>query len=146
MSLLEDARRLAEHEPIYNNGSYGYCGELARSGLHASDCPWLAMPRIVAALEAAERMQQALYGMYGELSQHLLDYGMGAEPHPECRKCGQVWPCDAETLRQRGNALIDTLKDEAQSDISQKGHHPRCATMKWPLGLGYGPCNCRGEA
>jgi hypothetical protein len=57
-SLLEDARRLAEAGP-YDDGGNGSYNEpscihcLAFPGdEHYDDCPWLAMPRIVAALEA----------------------------------------------------------------------------------------------
>ena len=65
MTLLDDARRLAEEgfEPrdtVHESGCT-FCGP---SGTyrgdgpwpHLPDCSWLAMPRIVAALEAAERI------------------------------------------------------------------------------------------
>lgn len=62
MSLLDDARRLAKIENAVavddgdaGHGKYGCCGEADYRG-HLRDCPWLAMPRIVAALEAAEEL------------------------------------------------------------------------------------------
>lgn len=65
MSLLEDARRLAErgftpwedscHWTCESCGCHVETDEEASTWTgHAPDCPWLAMPRIVAALEAAE--------------------------------------------------------------------------------------------
>ena len=58
MTLLEDARRLAElavpmwEERFNDSGVCPHCGEYRR---HASDCAMRALPRIVAALELAER-------------------------------------------------------------------------------------------
>lgn len=58
MSLLDDARRLADPYAVPEDGPgiCWWCGEPAMwiGGGHAPDCPWLSMPRIVAALEAAE--------------------------------------------------------------------------------------------
>ena len=60
MSLLGDARRLGKEGPpsIYDTAFCGRCGARrtgdAADG-HAPDCPWLAMPKIVAALETYER-------------------------------------------------------------------------------------------
>lgn len=58
MSAIEDARRLAGAEPVIHNKmtSENECAMcMGVSGDHVPECPWLAMPRIVAALEAAER-------------------------------------------------------------------------------------------
>lgn len=69
MSLLDDARRMADGTPCADSsgGEYGevcaFC-DAAPHGIgygrgpsepdpHKPDCPWLSMPRIVAALEAA---------------------------------------------------------------------------------------------
>lgn len=57
MTPLDAARRLAATPPDKGQEGYGpnicgYCEELAVSK-HAPDCPWLAMPQIVEALEAA---------------------------------------------------------------------------------------------
>lgn len=61
MSLLDDARRLAEQDEPDENFEHGgrryfvFCGRMVTQG-HAPDCSWLALPKIVAALEAAELM------------------------------------------------------------------------------------------
>lgn len=57
MNCLDDARRLAAH-----SGSDGDTGRCIFCGYmpHAPDCPWLSMPRIVAALERLEAMQAAV--------------------------------------------------------------------------------------
>lgn len=58
MSLLDEARRLAEQvDPIHVDS--GHCFECEGWDQHLNDCPWLAMPRIVAALEAAQRLLQS---------------------------------------------------------------------------------------
>jgi hypothetical protein len=66
-NLLDDARYLAENAPIYTTDLDGqsvyFCVHCdlgdphwkAGGFKHAPDCPWLALPKIVAALEAAER-------------------------------------------------------------------------------------------
>lgn len=51
MGLLDDARQLTAVSPM-NDGICVYCD----MSDHSPDCPWLALPRIVAALEAAERL------------------------------------------------------------------------------------------
>lgn len=74
MSLLDDARELAENCPIETDrggrGECHYCvdgnyedGYLSGSPtlpdvLHKPDCPWLSMPKIVAALEAIEAVSE----------------------------------------------------------------------------------------
>jgi hypothetical protein len=66
MSLLDDARRLADtdHTPCEDGtGRCVFCsvgGFDVRVGkmIHGDTCPLLSMPRIVAALEAAERVAQ----------------------------------------------------------------------------------------
>jgi hypothetical protein len=62
MSLLEDAGRLYLSDPINDDLSCFFCGQAIKNTLtapgvpHAPDCPWLSMPKIVAALEAAESL------------------------------------------------------------------------------------------
>jgi hypothetical protein len=61
-NLLDAARRLNQDEPIgqFETGGRNYfvfCGRMVQQG-HAPDCPWLSLPRIVAALEAAERVAE----------------------------------------------------------------------------------------
>lgn len=53
MSLLDDARRLASDPPISDDAECVYCGVYHENG-HISGCAWLAMPRIIEALEAAQ--------------------------------------------------------------------------------------------
>jgi hypothetical protein len=73
MSLIDDARKMAADCPnATDRGGRGECyycfggnyagGYLSGSPTesefhHAPDCPWLSMPKIVAALEAAERLK-----------------------------------------------------------------------------------------
>jgi hypothetical protein len=58
VNLLDDTRRLRmarnEAEDCYECGHYGDIDDP-----HAADCPYLALPRIVAALEAAEALVEA---------------------------------------------------------------------------------------
>jgi hypothetical protein len=58
VSLLDDARRLAAHELRDHEdiGGYGFCPLCDMPSGHAPNCAWLAMPKIVAAMEAAERL------------------------------------------------------------------------------------------
>jgi hypothetical protein len=62
MSLLDDAKRLGEIGTIHTHYFYGndneecIAGCAAWKGEHEPDCPVLALPRIVAVLEAAERV------------------------------------------------------------------------------------------
>lgn len=68
MSLIEDAKALVGMAPDpmgpYPCGVCGECpvtdfvdGHMVRCRIdHASTCPWLALPRIVAALEAAQAL------------------------------------------------------------------------------------------
>jgi hypothetical protein len=69
MSILDDARRLADMSPDGDDGRgdtvcvYCLADHYIRDGAaftraddvqHAPDCPWLSMPKIVAALEVAD--------------------------------------------------------------------------------------------
>jgi hypothetical protein len=59
-SLLDDARRLLEDRPArggsvlksHPQGRCYYCAGDGYGDPHAPDCPWRALPQIVAALEA----------------------------------------------------------------------------------------------
>lgn len=65
MSLLDDARQLTEYPPSYESRGHmlcGYCNEDEHA--HAPDCPWLAMPKIVAALEASAEVVADAKGQY----------------------------------------------------------------------------------
>jgi len=65
MNLMDDARRLAKNgfTPWEDSChlTCDLCGaDFAEDGArHAPGCPWLSMPKIVAVLEAAERMVAA---------------------------------------------------------------------------------------
>lgn len=68
MSVLDDARRLAEIDPWYEHERAGTsfciaCGAYEdHTGRHHNpDCSWRALPGIVAALEAAERLAYRFY-------------------------------------------------------------------------------------
>ena len=60
VTLIEDARRLAEAQPHHGGFACPHCGmpDGCHSGFrdtHHDDCPWLSLPKIVRALELAER-------------------------------------------------------------------------------------------
>lgn len=90
MSLLDDARRLVSAgEPTYYSESEKrlcctFCVGVEGEGqgtdvTHEPDCAWLSMPRIVAALESAERMamaheQQSYPGYWSEMQKAVLAY------------------------------------------------------------------------
>lgn len=53
MSILDDARRLEQRAPWPDDQAVcPFCD--CWVGKHADTCPWLVLPRIVAALEAAD--------------------------------------------------------------------------------------------
>jgi hypothetical protein len=72
MSLLSAARAIAATEPLEEYGgvySCVYCRACRHSNQafapvsqHANDCPWLAMPKIVAALECVYGLMQSENG------------------------------------------------------------------------------------
>ncbi len=51
MSLIEAAKRLAGNDPVKSEIGCHHCAGYTE---HYSDCPWLALPKIVAALETAQ--------------------------------------------------------------------------------------------
>lgn len=58
-SLVEDARRLDNAPlPTDDEGRCWFCEEIPSEEGHHGPCPWLALPRIVQALEAAERVAE----------------------------------------------------------------------------------------
>ncbi len=70
MTLVEAALRLATgEEPSVDSGTgsggvYVFCGGDSDERRHNPDCPWLALPQIVKALEMAEldvRTRQRVY-------------------------------------------------------------------------------------
>lgn len=66
MTPLEAARLLQTQSPIYNDRGFYECpgcsgySERREAFEHESDCPWLAMPRIVAVLEAADKIRASM--------------------------------------------------------------------------------------
>jgi hypothetical protein len=86
MTPLEAAKALAAlpmtvsvDDGDAGHGEFGCCNQRDYLG-HAANCPWLAMPRIVAALEAAERSLSALRDLPLEAkhiqsgyTKHILD-------------------------------------------------------------------------
>lgn len=86
MSLLDDARRLAETEPVNSRTRCHWCDEFTLTEPHAPGCPWLAMPKIVVVLEAAERFLAALpeWQGYPALRDHSDVGGFGF-----CPICGE---------------------------------------------------------
>lgn len=67
MSLLDDAREMAASNGMvcreyHDDHAYvcplGCAMPNRRDDVHAKDCPWLSMPKIVAVLEAAEVLHQ----------------------------------------------------------------------------------------
>ncbi len=94
MSLLDDARRLAQRvDPVVDD----YCEACQQASPpratgtpfpHASYCPWLSLPKIVAALEAA----QEIIDMYPD-DEPTTEYGIDheviyvfCEGNPETRR------------------------------------------------------------
>jgi hypothetical protein len=80
MSILDDARRLADMSPDGDDGRgdtvcvYCLADHYIRDGAaftraddvqHAPDCPWLSMPKIVEALKAAEAVLWAADAVAG---------------------------------------------------------------------------------
>jgi hypothetical protein len=96
MSPLDAARRLAGHSPVADfDVGYGchVCegpadipiGDTDWRVDHKPDCPWLALPRIIAALEAAERVAEidALgdqNGWVDQMAQAVDDLGAALQP------------------------------------------------------------------
>lgn len=115
MTLIEDARALSDTEPLALVGADGderwQCSicdaeseavEPPPSTRHAPDCPWLALPRIAAALLAAERM--------------VAGRGLGVrngfvEPSPD-EECWRCIACHAETAWTDG-AVPSAFNHEA---------------------------------
>lgn len=107
MSLLDDARRIQEAGPPDYGDVCVICQAQLQKG-HASDCPWLAMPKIINVIEAAGRVIL-------DLPETSVFLGFGQNRH--CRFCGRTTYLDGEW---RGTshetecpwpALVAALKD-----------------------------------
>ena len=73
MSELLDAARALARPPLWTwDGECGFCDGTDSGDNHAPDCPWLALPRIVAAIEAAEHFVS--YNHYQDLLRQTVSY------------------------------------------------------------------------
>jgi hypothetical protein len=103
MSLVDDARRLAETCPSETDrggrGECYYCSGGNYEGdysdqtptladfRHQPDCPWLSMPKIVAALEVAEQLcHHMLLEEVWPARQALARIMLGADEHKQPRQ------------------------------------------------------------
>jgi hypothetical protein len=91
---LDAARQIRAIEPLELDTCV-YCGG---GRPHAPDCPWLALPQIVAALEAAERVSSAW---------QADSDGRGDEVMPPHRRLARLIP-----LFRSAAALSAALKGE----------------------------------
>ena len=99
MSMLDDARKMQGRSPWFLGHDASrcfYCNEVLSASHpmrgHADDCPWLSMPKIVAALEAAHRVVTAWQSDAGETpipgsySGFYVDFKRGEEHAREKRE------------------------------------------------------------
>lgn len=109
MSLLDDARRLANADPWPDDQSTcPFCGEWV--GKHAEECPWLQMPQIVAALEATEAIVAPESGDIGCEAVHNED---GAYLRSDCRYCQATYDTEEPHAPDcPWQALVAALKGE----------------------------------
>lgn len=107
MSLLDAARRLAEIPPEWDEGEQSWvcsgCNTVVgpfidserdadaghESFVHEEHCPWLALPRIVAVLEAAETVVDATTFVAHDPLDERPDAHQLA-----CKSCGEDMLCD----------------------------------------------------
>ena len=113
MSLLDDARRLTIIDPMIdkwdNEGGHFECFACqGEDSVHAPDCSWLSIPRIVVALEAVNNVTLSFF-----VGSYVDDDG-----HPTvwtCTLCGHSAPvCEhvIHTSRCRIGTLADALRGE----------------------------------
>lgn len=90
MSLVDDARAIWDQGPyeIDQGGLWcQFCAEMPTSA-HKSDCPWLSMPGIVAALEAASAVAADPAPTYWEWEQgEIMPPGYGGGSVLKCARC-----------------------------------------------------------
>ena len=106
MSLLDDARRLLALDSTTGCSACDGWG-----ATHEPDCSWLALPRIVAALEAAER----LVGVWREM--HARTVRRSEAPWPAVAtlpRAADLGP-DEQAARR---ALVDALSGPTESPES----------------------------
>lgn len=97
MTPLDAARRLAEYTTRQRRMICMICKQPFAEGErgHAPDCPLLAMPRIVAALEAAQKLVRA------------------TEMDPGCTVCARSFVEDPHGQGCEWQALVAALKEPA---------------------------------
>jgi hypothetical protein len=100
MSLLDDARRLAEGSGDPCGFCLGYEG--SPGGLHAPDCPMHAVPRIVAVLEAAESL----------INEGITPTNYDDQHGAYCTFCSAPMPNMPHATDCPWQALVATLKGE----------------------------------
>lgn len=93
MNALDATRRLLVEMPV-RGGSGGrcyYCLGDDGGAFHQSDCPWLALPRIVQALEAAQRVVEVdpptIEDSWCRLCRRRVFGFANAEPEPHAPDC-----------------------------------------------------------
>jgi hypothetical protein len=90
MTPLEAARKIAEISPDDETyqGPYDchFCAGTLMSQCslfpvtgHKEDCPWLAMPQIVAALEELENMRPKYHALRQEIDAHDQESALGGD-------------------------------------------------------------------
>ena len=120
MRLLEDARRIVESDPSIDDMCV-YCHEnvglktLSACGEHAADCPWLAMPKIIAALEVAVDLLAVSDYVRRDHYPKTIKNG----PFQTCDAYCSTWPCDAVKMDGPAN----TLRTLLNSDGAAKERH-----------------------
>jgi hypothetical protein len=107
MSLLDDARRLAAHDLRDHDdiGGYGFCPLCERTEGHRPDCPWLRLPRIVAVVEAAERVVNAVD------DEPVTEVALDGQIYAICDKA--AWPDGEHAADCAWQALKAALRGEA---------------------------------
>lgn len=120
MSLLDDAKRLAEQDAFYSDPCPDGCCSSAECVFgcqndgrkHGPDCPWLSLPRIVAALEASERLTELIPPMYAQHVEDVREKVDGSGTYSWCQSCDESWPCAMSEIIKRNGALVMALKGE----------------------------------
>lgn len=120
MTLLDDARRLLDDRPprggsslkSHPRGRCYYClGDYDQREPHEPDCPWLSLPRIVAALEATGALLDAVQRIQGHHERTGEKVGGGTFSY--CSDRDDEWPCDVAKLREPADALWKLLDPDA---------------------------------
>lgn len=116
MSLIEDAKRLARSGfTPWEDSCHLTCEMCGEDGAgedgpfpHSPNCPWLAMPRIVAALEAAEALVKVIDRSSVHYPSTITNVKTG-EVIETCQAYCATWPCGAAKVDAAADALRDAL-------------------------------------